>query len=384
MFNERIIYKLLRYSALAATTYLILRLLPGINFSSTQSLLATIIIIILSIVVELLCVNYLLVVRTDKAKVNADNILEKFDDSQKCDTCTNEPFDDVRADNTLEKISETPESIVDSMMAMAEESKKEASSKIKKQKKCRVVCDAPDDKEIVDEPKNECAKDAVDLDTISQPEDTEFSRLYDDKRYYWGSRYGPLSYDNKYGFGGMFYDEYPFYNRFNYPNVTIARNIGDHYTDRGPNDEYKHKRVLERRRYRRDRIEHRLHTTDGFNSRFQEIGSKSEKDRTTENRRCIDGDLENEIPYTDFNHLPIAAGYKSHDYEYGYSFIPPEKWYPQPPRPPICVTDKRCPVCPGLTTGAPADAKEFHAASRITPPDLINTEYIGDKLNAGR
>jgi hypothetical protein len=92
----------------------------------------------------------------------------------------------------------------------------------------------------------------------------------------------------------------------------------------------------------------------------------------------------NEMEYSDYSHVPLAEGYTSRDYEYGYSFMPPEKWYPQPPHPPVCVTEKRCPIMPMLTSGAPVDMKEWNASRRITPPDNIKTEYITDKLNSGK
>ena len=101
-------------------------------------------------------------------------------------------------------------------------------------------------------------------------------------------------------------------------------------------------------------------------------------------RRSDDGVIEDELKYTDYGLLPVAEGYKSRDYEYGYSFLPPEKWYPQPPRPPICVTEKRCPVCPGYTTGTPMDVKEYNKSRRITPPDQINVDYVKEKINSGR
>ncbi len=204
-----------------------------------------------------------------------------------------------------------------------------------------------------------------------------------DDRFYWGTRYGNLGYDDRYGFGGMFYDEYPFYNRFRNSDYASgeSRNLGTNVPVFNGDSE---RREQERVESRRLALEGRAVDLDGYDHRYQDVGSKSQRDRTFESRRRIEGELDDEIPYSDYNHLPIAAGYKSHDYEYGYSFLPPEKWYPQPPRPPICVTEKRCPVCPVTADGTPTDVKEFHSSRRITPPDLINTDYIGDKLNAGR
>ena len=101
-------------------------------------------------------------------------------------------------------------------------------------------------------------------------------------------------------------------------------------------------------------------------------------------KREDNGVIMDEVEYTDYHHLPIGDNYDVGSFEYGYSFLPPEKWYPQPPFPPMCVTDKRCPVLPTYTTGTPLDVKEWNEARRITPPDNIKTKYIKEKLNSGR
>lgn len=111
---------------------------------------------------------------------------------------------------------------------------------------------------------------------------------------------------------------------------------------------------------------------------LRKIGKDSEMSRDK------DGVATSDMIYTDYNHLPVADGYQSHAYEYGDWYLPPEKWYPQPPNPPVCVTEKKCPVCPVYTIGAPVDVKEWFNSSRITPPDVINTDYVKQKLNAGR
>lgn len=115
--------------------------------------------------------------------------------------------------------------------------------------------------------------------------------------------------------------------------------------------------------------------------------------KTEEERKaCIErGPLRREadvaiddMPYTDYNHLPLADTYEKGDFEYGYSFLPPEKWYPTPPFPPMCVSEKRCPVTPTYTTGVGLDLKEWKQSCRVSQPDNINTCYVRDKLNAGR
>ncbi len=99
--------------------------------------------------------------------------------------------------------------------------------------------------------------------------------------------------------------------------------------------------------------------------------------------RASAGVMATETQYTDYNILPVTPE-DSKLYEYGYSFLPPEKWFPVPPHPPVCVSEKRCPVCPVTTTGTPVDMKEWNDSRRITPGDVINIEYAKDKLNSGR
>lgn len=107
-------------------------------------------------------------------------------------------------------------------------------------------------------------------------------------------------------------------------------------------------------------------------------------DKEREGCRWKDGVISSEMKYSDYNHLPIADGYKSNADDYGYSFLPPEKWYPQPPFPPICVTNKPNVVNSLYSDGAPLDAKEWISSLRITGPDNINVDYIREKLNSGR
>jgi hypothetical protein len=458
MMNEKLLYKILRYSAQAAIVYLIFRYFPGSKLQTTQSLVATLIILVLSIIIERLCVSYLINSNNDNAQEEA-SVLEKFDASQKCATCKIEKFDNNEKDATPPE----PKQI----------------EPMNSNKKCRVVCDSTpnDSKESFENSKSvngqngneqngngqngneqngneqngneqngngqngngqngngqngngqdnssKGVEEAVVVDgtataasaasvsnggppaNVSYDElrtmrrdvadetgqivndnkstDSDISASTNDDRFYWGTRYGNLGYDDRYGFGGMFYDEYPFYNRFRNNDLSNIKDNGEYYTDRGANDAYRMRKEQANVQYRKDRLEERAREIGGYDSRFQEVGSKSERNKTTESRRRIEGELDDEIPYTDYNHLPIAAGYKSHDYEYGYSFLPPEKWYPQPPRAPICVSEKRCPTMPVYAHGTPMDVKEFHSARRITPPDLINTDYIGDKLNSGR
>jgi hypothetical protein len=403
MIDEKLLYKLLRYLLEASFIYLVLRYTPYIQLDQTKALAVTIIVLIICMALEYLYVNMAIVpaqsLEPEPENEKMDQMLEKFQDNN-CQGCS---------------IKNAPTS----------------------GSNCRVVCDNPDKVEgfdstnkpnppaTSDEPKssihvnsdepketggnkNEPVHPKETKETIETKETTETKEKPEPTRepaaqeqqgcdakakrpsnngdYYWGTRYGQLGYDDRYGFGGMFYDEYPFYNRFKNNDFDNLQNLGDKTGNVKSGEGEDAREIVEEHNVndRKRAQEAKARSTSGYENPYQDPGSNSQKRKSREYHRRIEGDLDDELPYTDYNHLPVAAGYKSHDYEYGYTFLPPEKWYPQPPRPPICVTDKRAPVCPTYTQGTPVDVKEFHSANRVTPPDLISTDYVREKLVAGR
>ena len=100
--------------------------------------------------------------------------------------------------------------------------------------------------------------------------------------------------------------------------------------------------------------------------------------------RSVDGVMndESEFNYIDFNSLPVGS--TDGTFESGYSFLPPANWFPVPPHPPVCVAEKKCPVCPVYTEGTNIDLKDWNECRRISQPDEINVNYIEKKLNSGR
>ena len=104
--------------------------------------------------------------------------------------------------------------------------------------------------------------------------------------------------------------------------------------------------------------------------------------------RWQDDVIVSDMKYTDYNHLPMADGVDDRSYEYGYSFMPPERWagaHSLGAYPPICVTNKRNDIFPVLSSGnLTADLKEWNDTLRVTNPDNINVKYIREKLNSGR
>lgn len=321
--DDKILYKLLRYILQTAVIYLILRYTPYVNLDTNKALIATIVLFTLSLALEFLFVKFHnMFTQEIKQETNTkpeDKLLEKFQ-SEGCNDCKVEKF-----------TSETTN------------------------KKCRIVCDDDEkDKNKKIEGFAETSKQEVptnnDVNANSNVNDDSFS----------------------YGFGGMFYDEYPYYNRYNHSTK-----------EDGNQQESKMKEAAEERRVLNDRkaIEDAAYTTAGYPGPYQDGGSKSERRKGFDPKRRIEGDIDDEMQYSNYNQLPVAAGYKSHDYEYGYNFIPPERWAPNAVTPPICVTSSRCPILPMYANGTPADVKEFYSASRFMPPDLISTDYIKDKLN---
>lgn len=64
-----------------------------------------------------------------------------------------------------------------------------------------------------------------------------------------------------------------------------------------------------------------------------------------------DKDLENdeiEMEYVDANHLYVPPDYKSKIEDLGYYYLMPEKWFINPPIPPICLTQKKYKVSPTI------------------------------------
>ena len=93
--------------------------------------------------------------------------------------------------------------------------------------------------------------------------------------------------------------------------------------------------------------------------------------------------LTNELKYGDYNYIgPINKGMINKE----YTFVSTSNWYPIPPHPPVCVTNKSCTTCPvQISNGkdymqwAPWD--EFDQARRFTGDMNINVDYVKNVLN---
>lgn len=93
-------------------------------------------------------------------------------------------------------------------------------------------------------------------------------------------------------------------------------------------------------------------------------------------REAIRKNYQDDMRFTnthEFNTIPLGSQI------YSYTYLPPENWFRAYERPPVCITDKQCPVCPMVSNYV--NFMEFDAASNITGPMGIDTKYIENKLN---
>jgi len=94
-----------------------------------------------------------------------------------------------------------------------------------------------------------------------------------------------------------------------------------------------------------------------------------------------------ELKYGDYNYIgPINRGMINKE----YTFISPTNWFPVPPHPPVCVTNKSCTTCPVQMSDGGRDGRDymnwaswddFDKARRFTGDMNINTKYIKEVLN---
>ena len=91
----------------------------------------------------------------------------------------------------------------------------------------------------------------------------------------------------------------------------------------------------------------------------------------------------NELKYGDFNYIaPLNKGMINPE----YTFVSPSNWYPIPPHPPVCVTNKSCTTCPIIMVDGKdymqfASLDDFDKSRRFTGDMNINVDYIKNVLN---
>jgi hypothetical protein len=93
--------------------------------------------------------------------------------------------------------------------------------------------------------------------------------------------------------------------------------------------------------------------------------------------------LNSEMKYGNYNYIaPLNKGMINKE----YTFISPTNWYPIPPHPPVCVTNKNCITSPVLISDGKdymnfANLEDFDNARRFTGDMNINIDYIKNVLN---
>jgi len=392
MQSENMLYKLLRYILQGTIIYLVLRYVPKINMEPAKALLVTLILMIMCFTIEYMTAMYYhnrLLQQQIHAAVHPEaqeaksKLLEKFNSGDSCPSCKVENFNPSTT---------------------AKQAGEQAGEQV-----CRVVCGKPEGligqgqvpkyDDNIDKPSEaqlsnaqaqaqdyvspQLVQDRKALNDLAQTSEQKMPAvLANDDKYYWNTRFGLLGYDDRYGFGGMFYDEYPFYNRFRNNDLKTSYNTGTAYGE--PPTDYQVKIREMSVNKAQKAAETQAHSTGGYESLYQRPSEKSQIRKVSEVNRRIEGDLDDELIYSDYNSIPVGAGYKSSEYEYGYNYLPPEKWATQGIRPPLCVTDARQNVMPLYANGSPVDVKEFHSARKFLQPDNINVDYVSNVLNAGR
>jgi hypothetical protein len=58
----------------------------------------------------------------------------------------------------------------------------------------------------------------------------------------------------------------------------------------------------------------------------------------------------------------------TNEWDHDYILLNTDKWAPSLKPPPVCKTEKKCPVCPNLTTGYPLMLRDFDSSRKITAP----------------
>jgi hypothetical protein len=95
--------------------------------------------------------------------------------------------------------------------------------------------------------------------------------------------------------------------------------------------------------------------------------------------------IDNDMKYSIYNQKQHEKlGQINNSWNNDYVLLNTDKWMPSITHNMYkCKVEKQCPICPNLTTGYPVSVKEFDLARKILPPDIINEDYIREKLLTG-
>jgi len=74
----------------------------------------------------------------------------------------------------------------------------------------------------------------------------------------------------------------------------------------------------------------------------------------------------------------------TNEWDHDYILLNTDKWGPALNPPPVCKTEKTCPVCPNLTSGYPLMVRDFDSSRRITPPINADLPSMNAETSAGK
>jgi hypothetical protein len=102
-------------------------------------------------------------------------------------------------------------------------------------------------------------------------------------------------------------------------------------------------------------------------------------------QNMVDNDMRYSM-YTPKQHEKLGTNDSTftNKWDNDYALLNTDKWRPEFNHSMYkCKAETTCPVCPNLTKGYPVKLKDFDLARKILPPDVINIDYIKEKLVSG-
>lgn len=125
------------------------------------------------------------------------------------------------------------------------------------------------------------------------------------------------------------------------------------------------------------------------NTRIEEaIAKYFSKGKYIDERGMINNIINSDMKYNQLSpeSLQPLGSYDNtftNKWDHGFTYLSTDKWAPSKMQtPPVCKTEKQCPICPITTSGYPIGLMEFDNSRKVLGPDNININYIKEKLNS--
>jgi hypothetical protein len=129
-------------------------------------------------------------------------------------------------------------------------------------------------------------------------------------------------------------------------------------------------------------LEQQINTNIGSNKAVpQAIQELLAKGKYIDDKGVIQNLLYGDMKYNTLNpeQMEPLGSYDasfSNKWDNAFSILNTDKWKPPPSKIPICKQEKKCPVCPTLTSGYPLSVYDFDKSRYIMGPDNISVDYI--------